>query len=333
MFSIKNSFITLFAVIMMLLLLSIGQTAAADDYMTKATMSDWIITWHNDLGSVVEYVARRDSDPTNILEDQADRFLFEIRNMSPGEQKTSTITVINGCTLPIQLSAEVQSLWGPETGINNNGEVLTDVLLSKQVIITTYLDFTMNPSLPEDERYVLMPGFSDSSILTATDVLPASIGSHEFPDLLMPGKGFIMKIDIDLPGEETGNEFQGTKAAFRWIFTAELIPPDDPPPDDPPPDDPPPDDPPPDDPPPRERRERERERDNGTTITDPEPPTTDIPEPEPPVTDIELPDPPLGEKIMPKTGEAPLWYSVLPGIMLVMLGMALLMRKKDPLAE
>ena len=204
-----------------------------------------------------------------------------------------------------------------------NGSPLKAMMLELESYFPAAIpDFPKNYELKVGDE---LPRKKDNSTTPPTIVYDGNkIGEYDIPGDMKPGSVCYLMIDVELPGAETGNEYQDRSALFRWVLTACILPPG-----------------------PGEGggkdtgsdTDRWYDRDRppgggggGTTITDPNPPTGGGNIPEPP--EINIPDPGVpGGPYMPKTGEAPLWYSLLPGLMLILLGVMLLVRRKEDYPE
>ena len=384
----KKTLITLFVALLLFPAVSAGQIAFADSKDNwEKNLPDWEIRAYDDIGLVVDTQPFDDSilalDPDSGVPRKG---YFDIKNMSPGDIKTSIIKITSNCTFDFHLKVEVNCL--DDSSTNGGSKILdvgqdgngNDIILARQVIIRTYLidkatldkiadkqveieafmlannihlpsntgeraiddvlrtyyrgfylpveSAALKAMMNELETYyesALMPNFPDNSVLRIGDVLKKNVGRSSLPNppAVRPGSVHYMLIEVELPGASTGNEYQNKRARFEWVFTAEPIEPG--PGDDDDDDD--------------ERdadadSDGDADTDTDTEIRDREPPGGGyIPEP-PEVIDLPDPDVP-GGAYMPKTGEAPLWYSLLPGLALILAGMILLIRKKeeDPEAE
>ena len=334
MITLKKSLFTVLIAILLLFLLGAGQAAVAHDQPDPwYDLPNWDIIIDDSVGMTLYilyppsytigykggYLAPAGSEGHGF---------FEIKNMSPGGSKNTTITINSQCTFPVKLTMLVGCLKGVEPGRDDQGNPL-DVILARQLDFETKVNG------------VVIPTFPDNKILTPASFLPANItdlfiddgnyhstshvyyrgvnlGEYTFPTV-MPLSTHTVDIDILLPGADTGNEYQGKTAQFVWIFKAEAqepIPGDD-------------DDEPGDTDADNERGDNDSDYGRDRTIDDPRTPVggggQNIPEP---TDNIDEPVTPLGGMmVMPKTGEPPLWHSLLAGLTLVMLGMFLLLRK------
>jgi LPXTG-motif cell wall-anchored protein len=327
----------------MLFLLGSGQ-ALASGISTFDNSGDglpaWLLTAQDDQDELPDWLVIADDNFELVsLPDDA---LFEIKNMSPGDKKTTTIKVLSQCTFPFHLIMEVYCANGVEIGINNFGTQVP-VVLAQQLTMKTFVDgveiespggqsFPNNSALTPSS---FSPPFNapgpGGNVVGSMDAgLGLLIDKHEFTEIIEPGSITEIKVDIELDGPSTGNEYQNTSAQFKWVFKAQALPPGE------------------------EEKEKEKEKEkiidksNDNDKNDKNPPrpsTTPTPPinisstgtpggnltniPEPPNVTIQEEDPPL-ISFMPKTGEPSLWYSLAPGLLLILSGMALLLRKKDP---
>jgi LPXTG-motif cell wall-anchored protein len=122
-----------------------------------------------------------------------DTNLFEEMNLNPGDCKEATITIENNYTSPFQLYLKINRL--------DEEPPLGDPDLLKQIIATiSYKDTIIHQGPMSD--FVTTPNGID-------------LGNYN------PGDVQEIKIEICLPGLETGNEFMGLSAENQWIFTAQ----------------------------------------------------------------------------------------------------------------
>ena len=345
MISIKKRLITLFtATLIFFLLISAGQIAAAGVPDWERDLPNWDIVVTDTLGLVLT------SDPSGHVfpASPEEHGFFEIKNMSPGGKKTSTITIESKCTFPFTLKMEVGCINGVEAGRDDQGNPV-DVILAKQLIMRTFIngvELESSPGMPFPTNYTLTAAnFLPSNIVPLFPIPPRSdphvdykgvlIGAYKFPTIT-PGSKQEVKIDIELPGDynqfsgdRSDNKYQNKTARFVWVFTADPGEGGEPDPDpDPKPKDP--------DPDPKPKDPDPRPKPGDTDIDNPRTPGGNFPSepniPEPPDVDIVDPGVPL-DPFLPKTGEPPLWYSLLPGLALILSGMALLRRLKAPAPE
>jgi hypothetical protein len=342
MILLKKKLITLFAVTIMFFLLNAGQTAFAGVPNWERDLPNWDIVVTDDLGLVLSSNSGGYVIPEDAKENARHGF-FEISNISPGGTKSSTITIESKCTFPFTLKMDVGCISGVEAGIDNNGNPV-DVILAKQLVIRTFVngaEIESSPGLPFPKNYNLttddflpanitqlfpIPSLTDPHV----DYKGAKLGTYTFPKI-SPGSKYEVKINIDMPGDynpltgdNSDNKYQGKSARFVWIFMAQPSGDDD-------------DDDEDDDEKPGDNdadSDGDADTDTDTDIPEPNEPKGDFPDiPEP--VDIVDPDVPL-IPFLPKTGEVPLWHNLFPGFTLILLGVALLRRKKrikDPLAE
>lgn len=118
--------------------------------------------------------------------------MFDLNNLNPGDTYESEITLENrydDCYIEIFLRTDRIS---KEPGLG-------EADLFDQLVISVYLD---------DELLYngKMKGFATEN---------TSLGS------LINNESKKMKVSVNLPGKETGNEFQGEELVANWIFTAQ----------------------------------------------------------------------------------------------------------------
>lgn len=221
--------------------------------------------------------------------------LFDLSNLNPGDTKEAKITIKNKYTSPFQLYMRTERM----SEVPTEGE--PDMF--KQLIITVYLG----------DKLV----YSGSMMDFATSNI--SLGKFN------GNANMELKTVVNLPGPETGNEFQGKGVDVKWIFIAQADKPEDPyePPEDPyePPKDPTP-------PTTSEEPIEEPEEPIEEEIIDEEIPE-DIPEIlEEPIEEIIEEEVPKDQPKMPKTGEiSPIIYYSL-GTLFLGLGIGARDKKK-----
>ena len=236
-------------------------------------------------------------------------YFFNVNNMTPGDTERATAFIRNDCSFAFSLQVEVKNLLNIPAGQPD---------LAEQFVISAYLN------------NLLIPDF------------PTTSGIWIFPENFQPGQSRELTIVVELP-EETGNDFQHRRARLQWVFTAEAESPggnggnggnED----------------------------NGGNGNNGGNGVSPPPLPPDLPNPLIPddsggsagsedtvvLPDLQLPlgawedsedesndgdddeilifdqNVPLAQ--MPRTGEAPLWHTILPGVALIILGTAMLVK-------
>ena len=194
MSSVKKILFTLFSAIMLIFLVGVGQTDAA------AAIPDWVVDAYNS-------GLKLNGTDTNTGS-------FEVKNISPGYKDSFTITVNSHCTVDFLLNAEVKCLADSSTYAGDT--IMDEIILARQLVVKTYLDGIEIPNFPNNSAAILKTG----------TVLPTSLGEYDI-DEVNPGDVRVFKIEIELPGTTTGNEYQDKAATLQWLFTMELLGDDD----------------------------------------------------------------------------------------------------------
>ncbi len=137
-----------------------------------------------------------------LVVEPEDTRLFDMGNMNPGDEVTSSILVKNRYIKPFNLYLRVERIGeAPKTDAPD----LYDKLI-------------MTIKQGTDQLY-------SGSIIPS---LPIEIGSFT------PGDVANLDISVSLPGSDTSNEYQGMQVDTEWIFIAQLhdgVDPDEPPSD------------------------------------------------------------------------------------------------------
>lgn len=118
--------------------------------------------------------------------------LFDESNLNPGDCKEATVTIENSYTSPFELYLKINRDQKPLIGEPD---------LLKQIIATISYKGKNLYKGPMSEFNIMPDG--------------KSLG------IFNPGDVQEIKIEVCLPGPETGNEFMGLSASNQWIFTAQ----------------------------------------------------------------------------------------------------------------
>jgi LPXTG-motif cell wall-anchored protein len=121
-----------------------------------------------------------------------DTNLFDESNLSPGDCKEATITIENNYTSPFELYLKVN---------REQESLIGEPDLLEEIMATI--------SYKDDVFY--------QGPMSAFALAPDGVGLGNFN----PGDSREIKIEVCLPGPETGNEFMGLSASNQWIFTAQ----------------------------------------------------------------------------------------------------------------
>ncbi|MCL1975059.1 MAG: hypothetical protein FWG61_02710, partial [Firmicutes bacterium] len=167
---------------------------------------------------------------------------FTLKNMSPGDKDNSTITITNEADFPVELELLVGCLKGHEIGHFDDGHV-EEVILAQKLDMKTFIDGVELETSPgisfPNNKILTVDSFAGDKYetitvnrITGVDIsekidlkVGAIIGKRTFPKQLQPGERVRVRIEIELDGPTTGNEFQNKEAQFVWVFTATEMPP------------------------------------------------------------------------------------------------------------
>lgn len=121
----------------------------------------------------------------------SDNRLFDINNLNPGDNITSSLKIRNEYNYPFTLSMKTERMSG--------GNEENEIDIYKKLFLTIYY---------KNEKIYAGPmnGFGNDSIL---------LGKFS------PGAEEEIVATVNLPGSETGNEYQGKSVNVKWIFIAQ----------------------------------------------------------------------------------------------------------------
>ncbi len=226
--------------------------------------------------------------------------LFDLRRISPGDKITRTLKITNNYSKPFTLYMRAERIGDEPTGAN----------LLKQLRLTISYQGEAIYRGPATGSNSKKPG--DVGDITSNISL-GKFDSSESRNLVAT---------IKLPGPETGNEFQNTTADVRWIFTAQTS----------------------------EKggggggegKEEEEPPEESTVEVEEEPVLEGEPEPlevevmgkpgippiEVEVVEVPIEEIPMGTLTMPKTGEELPYIYYIAGIVAIVAGASLTIRRK-----
>lgn len=208
----------------------------------------------------------------------ADGKLFDLQNMCPGDTEKATLEIRNNYDRWYDLSLRLED-------VSEENPSLFEVLSLK----VTYRDQSGDQLFYEGR----VDKFAEE---------PISLGRY------YPGDKGYLEMEVELPGPETTNEYQGKSASIKWIFSAQAPRPPD----------------------------RDEDEDEPSPRPRPEPPEEIIvPLEEPPRGEPELPEEPPEVEVpeepvpkgpgpeMPKTGEGTPYPYYLLGALALLAGVKL----------
>ncbi|HRC53738.1 MAG TPA: LPXTG cell wall anchor domain-containing protein [Bacillota bacterium] len=233
--------------------------------------------------------AQEDPDPvklsgtdSGLLVSPSDPYLFDLNNMNPGDFVDRTLVIENNYSRPFTLYLTAQKVV-PEEGEKDLSEQLN-------------LRVTLRGTEIYNGR---MDDFATSAV---------------YLGVFNPGVREKLVATVNLPGPETGNEYQGATATVLWTFTAQSSgeePPEYPPGEE-------------------EVPEEEIPEEEVPLVPPEEVPEEEVPEVPPEVVEIPEEEVPKQEpKPLPKTGEISHWLFYGAGGAMVFCGLVLGLKKKQ----
>ena len=235
------------------------------------------------------YAQSEDLDPvklsgtdSGLVVSPSDPYLFDLNNMNPGDFVDRTLVIENNYSRPFTLYLTAHKVV-PEEGEKD---------LSEQLNLRVTLRGTE----------IYNGGMADFAT------------SAVYLGVFNPGAREELVAIVNLPGPETGNEYQGATATVLWTFTAQSSgeePPEYPPEEE-------------------EVPEEEIPEEEVPLVPPEEVPEEEVPEVPPEVVEIPEEEVPKQEpKPLPKTGEISHWLFYGTGGSLVLCGIVLGFRKKE----